>query len=187
MLTLALLACSGPSPDTDTSPKDTSGQPPCVSACACADAAVTVGGTIRQDDGRTIYTPAIDGSGATMVHGPQGGWHVLASALAERTDDIIEIIYSITVDDSATQVSWNRYYVQLVRTDECSAYYPGMYGYLDVTPLKSGDADTPPELLAGKALTLRMDVTDQSGRTATDELHVVATLDPADEPTDSGE
>ncbi len=186
MLLASLLACTGGLPWWhEGSSHDTSADTAedlCIDGCFCDAAAITVGGTVSQEDGRRIYAPVEDDSAATMIHGPQGGWHVLASALAANTDDIIEIVYSITVDETATLVSWNRYYVQMVRSDECSAYYPGMYGYLDVTTLASGDADTPPELLAGKGLTLRMDVTDQTGRKATDELHVVAALDAADEP-----
>lgn len=149
--------------------------------CLGGETALAVGGTESHDDGSETWTEMVDGVEATMVHGPQGGWHVLASARAWNVDAIVTILYTITVEDSGAEISHNNYRVQLVEDEACSGYYPGMYGYLDVTGIEVGDADTPPELLAGAALLLHMEVTDESGHAAADDAHVVAALDPADQ------
>jgi hypothetical protein len=173
---LLLLACSGggigEAPDTGES---------------CFDhPSVEIGGTAVDGDGRQSWIPMAEGDAATMVHGPQGGWHVLASAYADGVGDIVRLTYTIVVLDSGAEVSWNNYTVQLAEYDGCGGMYPGMYGYLDVSGIASGEADTPPELLAGATLLLGMDLEDRDGRTARDELTVIAALDPQDEPGDTG-
>lgn len=149
-------------------------------ACASEEPAVEVGQTMTDDGGTQVFVAAEEGASSTIIHGPQGGWHILASARVTNTDPIVTIHYTVTVGDDGPIVSDNTYRVQLVEDGECAGYYPGMYGYLDVSALAVGDADTPPELLAGETLTLVMEVSDVNGRTAQDTLHVVATLDPAD-------
>ena len=162
-----LLACPGPSTESGD--------------CFGGEPVVTIGGTEVHEDGSQTWTEMDDGVEVTMVHGPQGGWHVLASARAWNTEPIVTILYTVTVEESGALVSHNNYRVQLVEDDSCSGYYPGMYGYLDVTAIEEGDADTPPELLAGAALLLHMEVTDEVGHAASDDVHAVAALDPADQ------
>jgi hypothetical protein len=164
---LALLACGGDDGKPECGPD--SGD-----VCGCEPAGVEVGG------GEDSFEPVEDGAAATMVHGPQGGWHVLGSARLTNTADMVTIDYDIEVPSLGAVVSDNTYRVVIVRDGDCAGYYPGMFGYLDVGALVSGDADTPPELLAGEELVLRMSITDADGRTATDELRVVATPDPVD-------
>lgn len=72
------------------------------------------------------------------------------------------------------------YNVELDPLDECTATSLGQYGYLDVSPLATGSLDTPPELLVGHTLSLRVDATDFTGTGATDEIQVVAVPDPDD-------
>lgn len=165
-----LLACPGPSTDTADSGDCFDGEP-----------VVAIGGTETHEDGSQTWTEMDDGIEVTMVHGPQGGWHVLASARVWNSDPIVTILYTITVEESGAEVSHNNYRVQLVEDDACSGYYPGMYGYLDVTALAEGEADTPPELLADAALLLHMEITDESGHAASDDVHALAALDPADQ------
>lgn len=125
--------------------------------------------------------PATTGESTTIVHGPQGGWHILASVWLENIERIVTIRYDIALAESGELVSENEYRVQTVEVDACTGYYPGMYGYLNVEALATGEADTPPELLAGKDLLIRMNVTDAEGRAADGELSVVGALDPSDE------
>lgn len=115
------------------------------------------------------------------MHGPQGGWHILGSAWLENYERIVTIRYTITVAEAGAIVSTNDYRVQTVQVDACTGYYPGMYGYLDVAALSSGEADTPPEILAGVELLLAMEAIDSEGRTARDELLVVGALDLIDQ------
>jgi hypothetical protein len=165
-LLLAMLACDGgDAAESGCDPAD---------PCACEPAAVEVGG------GEDAFVPVSDGAEAVMVHGPQGGWHVLASARFANTSETVTIHYTIEVPSLGAVVSDNVYKVYMLRDGECGGYYPAMYGYLNVTDLVSGDADTPPEILAGEELVLRLDVVDFDGREASDELRAVATPDPVD-------
>ena len=128
-----------------------------------------------------------------MVHGPQGGWHMLGSIYLAHTLPIVEIDYTITDIESGTMVSSNHYRVGLVMEDECTGYYPGMYGYLNVQELANGELDTPPELLANHLLLLEMKSNDcttsqdergdcaRAQRWAQGEFVVRAALDPIDQ------
>jgi hypothetical protein len=173
-----LLGCSGGV--TDVGNLDSTGEP-CVAAsseldeeCACEAPSIVIG------SGATAYEPLAEGSPLTMVHGPQGGWHMLGSAQFANLLPIVAIHYTITVVADGTVISDNNYRVQMVRDATCSGYFPGMYGYLDVAALAEGDSDTPPELLGGAELELRMEVVDTEERSAVDTLRVVAELDPTD-------
>jgi len=180
---LLLAACSGTlgadgQPGASCDPPETA----LADACACADPTVEIG------SGASTFETVADGDAVTMVHGPQGGWHILGSARFANLLPIVSIHYTIAVEGREGFVSDNLYRVQMVQDTECEGYYPGMYGYLDVSALASGDADTPPELLGGAALVLRMEVADTEGRTAFDELGLVAALDPVDAAsTDTGD
>ena len=179
MLTLLLTfwACTG---STDSGPPDTAlgdcdpSATALPEACACADATVEVGG------GESGFEGVDDGARVTMVHGPQGGWHVLAGAHFANFNPIVILHYTIAVQPEGVLVSDNTYRVLMVQDSECTGFYPGMYGYLNVSALAEGDRDTPPELLADRELTLEIVVTDTEGRTASDTLTAIATLDPSD-------
>ncbi len=150
--------------------------------CLEVPATVALGGSGSDDLGRPTWTEMPAGSPQTMVHGPQGGWHILAGADVRHAGDIVTLIYTIhwPAHDDA-QVSYGNFKVMLVPHDDgCGGWYAGMYGILDVTALADGEADTPPELLGGETLLLRMQATDLEGRTATDEVEVIAALDPVD-------
>ena len=115
-----------------------------------------------------------------MVHGPQGGWHILGSARMSNFSPIVRIHYVVTVEATGAIVADNNYRVEMRTDAECSGYYAGMYGYLDVRELAAGELDTPPELLAGQELRLTMEVADEQGAAASDSLMVIAALDPMD-------
>ncbi len=177
VMMLALAGCTGPgSKDGDGVGTDCEGlaETELAATCACAEAAVEVG------SGDTTYEALAEGSALTMVHGPQGGWHMLGGARFSNLYEIVSIHYTIEIAADGTVISDNNYRVQMVMDGECTGFYPGMYGYLDVTALEDGAADTPPELLGGVGLILRMEVTDLEGRITADTLGVVAALDPAD-------
>lgn len=179
-------ACTGtPVGDTGGTPIPEGCEPDPASelaaACRCAVPSVEVG------SGAMTFEAMEEGSPLTMVHGPQGGWHMLGSARFANLHPIVSIHYTIAIAADGTIVSDNNYRVQMVADGECGGYYPGMYGYLNVSELATVDADTPPELLADVPLVLTMAVTDDEGRTASDTLGVVAALDPVDvERDDSG-
>lgn len=179
MWLLLFAACTGPLGGASDGPND-SDSGDTLGGCGASPAIVEVGG------GATTFEPVADGVALTMVHGPQGGWHVLASARLLHVEPIVSIHYTIEVVPDGVIVADNNYHVQIVQDVECGGYYPGMYGYLDVRALEDGERDTPPELLAGKELLVRMDVSVADELVATDTLTGVATLDPQDEESDSG-
>lgn len=116
----------------------------------------------------------------TMIHGPQGGWHMLASVRIGGAAPEVHVRYQILHPASGTLVSNNSYNLALAMEDDCEGTYSGMYGYLDVTALEDGELNTPPELLAGESLVIRMEVDDALGHAATAEKTVTAVADPKD-------
>ncbi len=167
------LACRGGGPAPSPSPADDTA-PAVDTGCAAAGPSLEVGG------GAVTFEPLDELAEAVMVHGPQGGWHVLGSARVWNTTPIVRLNYTITVERSGARVSNNDLYVQLVPDEPCAGVYPGMFGYLDVSALADGDRDTPPELLVGEVLVLAMRATDEAGVTVEGALRVRAVPDPID-------
>jgi hypothetical protein len=130
--------------------------------------------------GEVEFRPLLEMDPVVMVHGPQGGWHMLGSVRVHSVDHIIEVQYTIHDELSGVRVSNNIYRVAVVQDRICSGFYPGMYGYLDVVELVSVELDTPPELIDGHTLIMTMSIEDYVGRKATQELRVVAKRDPSD-------
>jgi hypothetical protein len=163
VLTTLFVGCSGGDPE-DT-----------ADHCTDAEATLAIG------DGEYTWAPLSAGQEVVMVHGPQGGWHVLASIWTENIATLVTIDYVITATDfEGYVVADDSYRVAMVTDDDCGGFYPGIYGYLEVEELASGEVDTPPEVLAYSNLRLSMTVTDSDGRVATDMLAVVASPDPMD-------
>ncbi len=148
-----------------------------------ADAPVAEVGT-----GEREFEPLEPNDGVVMVHGPQGGWHMLGSMRATHMTEIVAAHFIITHVDSGVVVADNTYRVATVYDEDlCMGYYPGMYGYLYVEDLKDGELDTPPELMAYDTVEFCMTVTDQDDRVESDCRMVVALPDPSDlEPDDTG-
>ncbi len=170
---LLLLACPADNPTGDSgTPAGDSGTPS------------TVTPTVEIGAGETAWEALAEGAEHTMVHGPQGGWHMLGSVKATGFDDVLEVHYFITASEHDDAIiSDNNYRVLSIRdeSDDTVATYPGMYGYLNVDDLAEGELDTPPELLAWQEVVLHMEVVDASGHSASDEVMVIAAPDPADE------
>lgn len=168
--------------------------------CGCGDKDDDSGGTPAGDDtgevtetGCAANEPRIEvGTGASafedlspgdpvvMVHGPQGGWHLLGSVRAWNMTDVVQIHFLVTVEETGAVVADNSLYVQMIRREECLGEYPGMYAYLNVTDLADGELDTPPELLSYETLVFEATVTDQDGRVAESSVTITATPDPVD-------
>ncbi len=163
---LWLGACAPPVPDTAG----------CDPTCSCDPAGVAIG------TGPLPFVPIEAGQDVVMVHGPQGGWHVLAGLRAEGVPPIVRIHYTIDalVAEPPVRVSDTRYRVMLVSDGDCGGDYPDLFGYLDVRGLADGERDTPPEILAGTTLRMTMTVDDDAGRTAESAVEVRAVPDPID-------
>jgi hypothetical protein len=130
--------------------------------------------------GSSAFEPLAAGSAVTMVHGPQGGWHMLGSLRAVGFEYIVSVVYTIEHVPSGVRVSNNVYRVGMLYDEPtCTGEYPGMYGYLSVTELVDGELDTPPELMADDPLRLCLAV-DDGTKQGEGCLDVVAALDPLD-------
>lgn len=144
--------------------------------------------------GERVFEPLEVNEEVVMVHGPQGGWHMLGSIRLTNINPIVEIDFTITDIESGMIVSSNYYRVGLLMEDDCSGYYPGMYGYMNVQDLTIDDMNTPPELLGGHELRMEMRSNDctasqneqglcvREDRWAQGSIQVTAALDPIDIP-----
>jgi hypothetical protein len=193
MLVFGFGACKKTEPPAD------SGAPNQESdADADADADVDVDDTGEADcfgrtpsveigTGETTFEALEEGASVVMVHGPQGGWHMLGSVRTHNMEPIIDVHYTITDEDSGVRISDNTYRVAVVNDGDCTGYYPGMYGYLEVSDLHTPEATRPPELLGYKTVVMTMEVTDYGDRTASTSLRVTAEPDPIDLESDEGD
>lgn len=132
--------------------------------------------------GDAAYVPLEPGDEVTMVHGPQGGWHILGSVLVQNTAPIVSLRFTIHTVEGGALIADNTYRVLLVDAPPCGGSFPGMYAYLNVSALAEGEADTPPELLDGARLKMRVEADDGEGGVGAGELEVIAALDPVDQP-----
>lgn len=172
-LLVGIVSCGAPSPDPGPAgARSDSGALP--TGCFANEAMVDVG------TGATAFEPLAEGDPVVMVHGPQGGWHLLGSVRTHNMTEVVRIRFEVVVEDTGAVVADNSLYVQTLPDGDCAGVYPGMYAYLVVEELADGDADTPPELLAYKSLMFRAFVEDQDGRTASGEVRITATPDPVD-------
>ncbi|HND00133.1 MAG TPA: hypothetical protein PKW90_28655, partial [Myxococcota bacterium] len=103
-----------------------SGADDSVDTGPCAGAA-----QVEIGDGTDPFVAIDEGASVTMVHGPQGGWHMLAGVRVTHTDDIVSIHYTIDTVPDGVVVSDNSYRVQLRDEGNCQGTYWNMYGYLD--------------------------------------------------------
>ncbi len=172
LLSVVLFACTAGS---DSESGDTA-------TCFERDAGVEIGGSDVDADGRPLWIAMPEGSEQTMVHGPQGGWHLLASADVRSMEPIVTLLYTVEWPARGdVELSRGQFRVMLVANDEgCGGVYAGMFGILDVSALHDDELDTPPELLAGEELRVRMESTDGEGRSASDSRLIRAALDPSD-------
>lgn len=146
---------------------------PTVDPSTCGDALPVVALTPGQD----TTVDLADGDEIMMVHGPQGGWHVEVGLRV--TDPDPRITLDLSVDALGEQVVFNHYEMRLTNHDGCTGVREGLFGFLDMSALAQGDADTPPELLVGEELTVTAEVTGQTG-TATTQVVLLGVPDPKD-------
>ena len=162
--TVSLVGCTG-SPNEDSGEK----------TCSSEDARVEVGA------GEHAFEEIADDTELPLVHGPQGGNHILASVRVYDMDPIVSLRYTLTRVYDGLMFSDNFYRLYLLEEGDCQYYYPGLYGYVGFTGEDTEDIDLG-QITMHKA-ELWMEVTDQSGATASDSVFIF----PApDEPPDTG-
>ena len=167
---LGLGACSGGATDTGDG---TTGP-----GCAAEDYSVEVG------TGEFQFESLSDGDVVTMIHGPQGGWHVWTSVITHGSEPEVRIRPAIEAPDLGIRVTDPdlESFVALVYDDAaCEGTHWGERAYLDT------ERDSGPQGLdfvcglEGQTFELTVDVADLvSGRSASGTVSVVAALDPID-------
>ncbi|GEM_PF-1032804 len=191
---LALFACGDDTSTDDTATQDSGTAPiecpepdsgvvsvgEIVEECCALESEVTLG------NGESCHEAFPDEGCVTMVHGPQGGWHIWLSFETQTFRNVIS--YEIDVVDVASGLSLLKDDADSARVavlpsdDECVYTYPGVFGYLNQISELPGfelDADdTPPELLCHNELELSITVTDTDGREATTTHRALASGDP---------
>ena len=94
---LVLLAgCTGGDKDSSGPARDSAPpvDPLCEQdACLCEDPQVSVG------TGDDSFVPLEEGDPVMMVHGPQGGWHMLGSVQVAHTTEVVNIRFVIDTLD----------------------------------------------------------------------------------------
>ena len=143
------MACSGHLID----PKHTDTAVDCFSKTA----------TIELGGGELTFEPfSVPVPEVIMVHGPQGGWHILGSILTQNIRQIVELDFDIFHLATGSQISDNTYRLAMVMEDECSGYYPGLFGYINFAEHIDGENDTPPELFSDDRMEMVMRINDCS-------------------------
>lgn len=156
-----------------------------TSACTSASIALDVG------TGQEGYVPLEDGDTVTMVHGPQGGWHVESAGLVANSATDVTILprirsESLGIDITGTQQTE---FVGLVDYDDgsCAGVFYGIRAFVET------DRPSGPSGLAfvcgleGETVTLSIAVGDlgdegEPVRETTNEVDVILALDPKDVP-----
>jgi hypothetical protein len=154
-----------------------------VPATGCAaPLGVTVG------TGATSYEPLQDGASVTMVHGPQGGWHVETAGLVTASAVEVSVLPRIvapSLEDLQIAGDQQPTYLALALYDAavCEGQFYGVRAYLDdVDPSALGmNFQEFICSLEGVELELSVDVSDLSTQeTASSSVTVVAQLDSSD-------
>ena len=164
---------SCPEPDPDVIPVGTINE-----ECCARPSEVEIG------NGERCHQSFPEEGCVTMVHGPQGGWHIWQAIETYNLGVVGDMTWSITLGESGPVVSATEYRVGLIAdgSSECRKTFSGMIGYLDVSSLGSGGCDSPPELLAYREVCLTVTLEDETGVPA--EHHACAEALPwADDPT----
>jgi hypothetical protein len=161
-------ACESPEEDTGIQIGDIN------ETCLCQEPSIAIG------TGRENFEPISNGDNIEMTFGPQGGWHIWGSIQATNTRNVIRIHFEAIDIESGETVVDVTHQVALAMENDCTGSYTGMYGFLKLEALYSGELDTPPELICGHLLEVRMTVSDSGGRLITETVETVTTPDPAD-------
>lgn len=144
-------------------------------SCRCEEPTLAIG------TGMESYVPVAEGADVQMVHGPQGGWHVLSAVQITHTRNVVEMQARVYDVETGAAVTGDLVYrVQLVDDGGCVGSFPNMYLYLDVTALVDGERDTPPELLSCRQVRITVCASDTGGRELCEEKQVRVLPDPAD-------
>jgi hypothetical protein len=173
---VALTGCSG-------SPQDAGNTDEGDGGCATGEILVEPG------TGNEAYEPLAEGDTVTIVHGPQGGWHIETAGFVEHSEREISI-FPVIRTDTGQQITTNSQpeFKALVGYDEavCQGTFFNTRAFVD-DAAGPGTAQENICLLGGRTLELSLTVADiVSGRETTASVNVLAELDPIDVPVCAG-
>ncbi len=161
-LAALVAACSSPSPGQTV---DSGGGSP---AAGCTDdAAIAELGT-----GDTAFVPVSDGDELPVIHGSQGGNHILGSIRVHHMNPIQLVHFTITAETGEV-VSDQTYRILLIEEADCTASAVGLYAYLGFMGGGTESEDIATQLLWTNAR-MQIDTTDVDGRS----VSVAATIVP---------
>lgn len=142
--------------------------------------------TLVLGTGASGFEGLSEGDPVTLVHGPQGGWHIEVSGQVAHTSQEVAILPTITVVSSGDQIAGdqNQNLMALSSFDDasCSGEFFGVNALVgdpypgDALPERCYICD-----LAGELLELSITVEDfNSGDTVTESIQVIVEPDPND-------
>ncbi|MEQ1502186.1 MAG: hypothetical protein ABMB14_08140 [Myxococcota bacterium] len=178
-IALGIAGCTGASTDVGTGDDDDD-----VEGCSAGDLAVDIG------TGADVYQALADGDVVTMVHGPQGGWHVETAGLVTQAQSDVSIHPQILVPDlsglmiSGTQQASFNALVGYSDTT-CEGTFFGVRSFIDPASDTSWTGTDQEFICSLEGLTLEFSVEVKdiaTDRSTTDTVSVIANLDPADVP-----
>lgn len=147
-------ACTGAPGTSDDSSTPTN--------CGTAAASAEVG------TGESSFIALRDGDEVPLIHGPQGGNHILGAIRLLHMDAVALIHYSLARVTTGELVSDQTYRIQLVEEGGCAVVAVNLYGYVGFI----GEQD-PSQTILWTEILMRMEATDTSGRTAVDEVIII--------------
>ncbi len=166
-LLLLSIACA---PDVDRPPVPQVPKPDVILIENHSDTGAITGPRVDVGTGLEAFEPLSHGDPLEMVHGAQGGWHLLVSARAWELSPPLTI--EVLVDYAGERVSYTNRYVMPEPTGPDSAEQVGMYAILDVSGIDP--EQTPPMVLDGETVTITVAVTDDGGQLVESACDVVA-------------
>lgn len=138
--------------------------------------------------GETEFEALTPNMHVTMVHGPQGGWHIWTSISAQFAEQDVALLPTITIPSEgdlkiSSTTAPGDFVALKYDVDTCTGTYVGQQARLDPSVVAANPDNWQSVVCgwAGETVHLRLDVSDLSdGRTASCEADVVVELDPGD-------
>lgn len=122
--------------------------------------------------GEELFESLDEGDRIEVIHGAQDGHHILGSVRARNTTGIATIHFDITPDYTGESISAQVYRLQMlpdpIRGD-CAWIITGLFAYL-------GRIDPSGAPFLNQSAAMRMDLVDDDGRSASDQVNVIPYL-----------
>lgn len=162
LLSLALLGCSTTEPGAENGD----------SAAESTDACLSGTPTGELGTGDTVFIPVHDGDELPVIHGSQGGNHMLGAVRVKHMSPVVLVHFTLTAE-TGTVVSDQTYRLLLADEGDCTGSAIALYAYLGFMGGGTESQDVATALLWTDTR-MQIDVTDTGGRA----VSVGATITP---------